>query len=685
MTNLPFNIHELPNIGMLQMDRPIPDLAPFRQAAAYFEEHGHYPHFKEKRRAKLDLREGSDFRVYWDEERRRCRQGLTINGYYMNKYLYFHLNYGRIWLLDYTEEEKQMIRDGKPVSTERVYGFPSVWDSNVHFINYLAEAKVQAMHGLVFKSRGVGASYIFSSMANCEYYHTPGAKVFFLAPIETQLIGLDATLSRVWEHMDWLEMHTPFYKIRSGAGTNRDMIRRSKADTKVQGKAANRDATKVSSIAGIVVRDAKKFRGPRGNIIFLDEGGANKNITKIFNTARRSVEQGQGSSYGFIVIAGTGGTSLEDLAGFSDMAMNPIIYNILGVPNVFSKVPTRKPIALFIGAYWNRSGYTNALGRSDLIGAMEKELSIRKVMANHAGKTSETYLHYCSENALYPEEALQNVISSGLPIELLTMQKDELESNPPTLHIGRMDLKELHTSTFIPDATLEAFNIFPTMKGKFYKGAVVIHEMPIESHNYGIGIDPYAQDASTTTSHGACYVWDLDADCLVASYIGRPETSEMYLRQCIAIARFYNNAKTLVENDLTEFKSIYKLYQAVDLLAPTPKVILELLPKGTSVATRKYGSSHNEKLYNTTLNWFVDYIKSNIPLSTELYITTIWDLGLIREVALSNEKKMNFDRLNALSLVMQLRQEYLTSKAIRMPEPVVDNEFEELLAHIRNL
>ncbi len=685
-TKGPFNSTVLPSVKLLDLNAKMPDFTQFRQAAKYFEEHGYYPHYNPVYQDKIDARQGSDFRKYWDEERRRCRFGHKIGNTTITGNMYFHLNYGRIQKLpELTAAQNKALQEGKSISIEKVQGFPDPWDSTWHILNYIQDAKDAGKHAALIKSRGIGATYILSTLALNIYYHTPGGKVYVLAPHEVYLTGTDAILTRMWEHMDFMETHTPFFKIREGGNTNTKMVRRAKLNARSSGHHGGNAGKEAPSIQGLIVQNANKFRGPRGHLLILDEAGINKNVSKILNISKRAFEQNK-AVYGMILPVGTGGSALSDLAGFQDIILNPESYDILGIENTFSKVGSGKKMALFIGAYWNNAGHYDSLGRSNTQQAYDAEIAVREAKAKLVSTKSETYLQYVSENALHPEEALQNIATSHMPTELLNAQLDFLRSNPPDVEIGRMDLSTLTTGTFIPDKTLIPLNEFPTNKGVHYKGAVVIKYRPVPLHEYIIGVDPYAQDTSGTASHGAIYVFDLTADRFVAHFVGRPKINSAFMKTAITMARYYNNAGTLFENDIPEFNSMYKMYDALDLLLPQPSIVSTILP--TSKVRRKFGMHKSVKVYNTTFTWFVDWMVASLETDDGkvglINMDTMYDIGLLLELILFSED-LNFDRLNAVSMVLLQRQEYLTLKSMQAKRKRTTDLDDEYKKHLLNL
>ncbi len=682
----------LPKVGLFDLNKKMPIMDRFIETAVYFEQNGHYPYYipTKEYRESLDDTPGSKFRQFWDRERDRCRNGMKIGSTYITGDFYHYLNYVRIKKLkDLTEKEQKILMEGGKIAKEGEWGFPDPWDSSWHAHNYLEEAKRNGLHGYVLKSRGLGFTYTFVGMATNRYYHKEGGgRVYVLAPEDTFLTDNDAILYRIWQQMDFEDKYTPFFKLRQGGKANTSLSRVAKISSKKQDDIGGTSHDQVSFIQGLIIKDPKKFRGKRCDLMIIDEGGLNRYITSIVSVALRSLEQNN-AVYGQYVTAGTGGTKLVDLAGFTSMFNNPEAFNILGIENIFSKLPTTKKCGLFLGAYWNYTGYQDSHGRSDLVGAYRNELRIRERKREISGPESETYKFHLSENAMHPEEALENVHSSTMPRDKLNGRLEKISIRKPKLKVGRMELsKNNKVATFIEDKSMNIIDEFPLPEGVFRKGAVAIRNEPKKGITYIAGIDPYAQDDADKGSHGCIYILNTLTDEIEAEYVGRPERSSFFLRTCAALMLYYNNAIALIENDNAEFNSFFRSLNLYNLLAPMPSIVRSIIPNTRS--KRKRGMHKVMKVYNQTIVWIIDWLLSK-PVwadeddTTTTYIDTIDFKGLILELLL-HEEDLNFDRLNALSQLFLLRQEYNTKLALQVHDTSIaetEQEFAELMANFK--
>ena len=84
------------------------------------------------------------YRDFWNEEYRRCREGMTINGYTIPGTYYYFLNY---YQLPQTEVKK--------LGTSRQDIFPEFYSAQYEFFHYFELCKVLKRDCVLFKSRGV--------------------------------------------------------------------------------------------------------------------------------------------------------------------------------------------------------------------------------------------------------------------------------------------------------------------------------------------------------------------------------------------------------------------------------------------------------------------------------------------------------------------------------------------------
>lgn len=119
----------------------IEDTDYFRQPALHFMKHGCYTFLRP------NSNPNSEYRKFWDEEKRRCYEGLIrpSDGAWISGYNYWFLNYQPMMVNKITEGRKKAIR------TE---AFPFVQEGNIWRFYYLYNAREQGHHAIELAKRG---------------------------------------------------------------------------------------------------------------------------------------------------------------------------------------------------------------------------------------------------------------------------------------------------------------------------------------------------------------------------------------------------------------------------------------------------------------------------------------------------------------------------------------------------
>jgi len=128
----------------------------FRAAAISFEKTGKYTD------AYPSKDPNSSYRKFWDEEKRRCKEGHVrkSDGEWVTGYHYYYLNFSQIQKTIIVGERAE---DGS-IEADRISGFPDFWDGDYLFFHYVSQGRKAGKYGSVLKSRGQGFSYKASAM-----------------------------------------------------------------------------------------------------------------------------------------------------------------------------------------------------------------------------------------------------------------------------------------------------------------------------------------------------------------------------------------------------------------------------------------------------------------------------------------------------------------------------------------
>lgn len=129
----------------------------FRQAAIFYQKNGCYTFLKP------NSNPNSEYRKFWDEEIRRCHEGLIRpeDGAWISGYNYWFLNYQPMLV------NKKVGNSNKAI---RVEDFPYFNEGNVWRFYYLYNAREQGHHAIELAKRGCAKSFSLSAVMGKTLY-----------------------------------------------------------------------------------------------------------------------------------------------------------------------------------------------------------------------------------------------------------------------------------------------------------------------------------------------------------------------------------------------------------------------------------------------------------------------------------------------------------------------------------
>lgn len=448
-----------------------------------------------------------------------------------------------------------------------------------------------------------------------------------------------------------------------------------------------------NEVLGVAVKDdTDKLRGKRSQRLFYEEFGAFPKFLDVWQTSLPNVQEGN-VAFGMAYAIGTGGSEGSDFMGALEMINYPDGYNVYSLPNVYDKgnVGAKRTI-FFFPSYINSKGFYNQDGVSDVVGALIDEIKFRvKLKYNSSDPIQLTRRK--AEYAFTIVDAIMRRDSNIFPSDKLNDRILELDSNPSSLDdmwVGRLVQTKEGNIVFAPDADVKPILDFPHKDNKL-EGAIHINKMPIKGSDgkipwgrYIAGLDPYDDDVSDTMSLGAIYVLDLFTDELVCEYVGRPMFAEDFYETCRRILLMYN-AKCLYENNKKGLFTYFSQHNCLYLLADVPEYLKDKdLVKGNLYGNKVKGVNASQPIQTygrgRIRDWLLKPIKvlSKINIDgreeeTEITINNInrcYYRALMKELAMWNPDG-NFDRYDALLMLMLLREQELMLCGVKSPSEVI--------------
>lgn len=634
----------------------------FRQAALFYLKNDCYT------KLRPNSNPNSEYRKYWREELRRCREGLIrqSDGMYVTGFLYWFLNYCPMMVNFYKEGQKKAIR-------KESFGFffEGIWWRSI----YLYNAREQGHHAIELAKRGCAKSYFLATIMShnlivgeSEATHKRCITVLTAAQKEYLKDDKDGTLNKFIPELSFVIDNTPFPNLLLKNSPNEMswQMGYKKPNGAIGGS--------MNQVLGVSAKDdSDKLRGKRGWILY-EEMGTFDGLLELYDVTRKSVEDGD-YTFSCMYLVGTANNKESSFLSAKKLLYAPESYNIQSVPNVYDKKGSGKDVfGFFFPAYINRAGCYNKDGISDVIKALLQVLMARYKAKYGADPTS--VLRVIAEDPITPAEAIIKVKDAYFPVASLQERADTLDKNPSLyddIYVGELYTTGTGEIEFRPTDDIP-IRTYPVDNDT--KGALEIYSMPkkdregkVFNDRYIIGVDPYDNDQAESHSLYSIFVLDTFVDNLVAEYTGRTnfadEAHDMVLKLCI----FYN-AKALYESNKKGLYSYMEKTRNTFRLADTPEYLRDKqLVKYSSFGSNAKGVNVSANINNFANRLIKDWLLMKVPIEVKqedghIEIQEIPKLYTLKTRALIEEAiqfnpDINVDRIRALGILMLYREQYI--------------------------
>lgn len=634
----------------------------FRQPALFYLKNNCYT------KLRPNSNPNSEYRKYWREELRRCREGLIrqSDGMYVTGFLYWFLNYCPMMVNFYKEGQKKAIR-------KESFGFffEGIWWRSI----YLYNAREQGHHAIELAKRGCAKSYFLATIMShnlivgeSEATHKRCITVLTAAQKEYLKDDKDGTLNKFIPELSFVIDNTPFPNLLLKNSPNEMswQMGYKKPNGAIGGS--------MNQVLGVSAKDdSDKLRGKRGWILY-EEMGTFDGLLELYDVTRKSVEDGD-YTFACMYLVGTANNKESSFLSAKKLLYAPKSYNIQSVLNVYDKKGSGKDtFGFFFPAYINRAGCYNKDGISDVIKALLQVLMARYKAKYGADPTS--VLRVIAEDPITPAEAIIKVKDAYFPVASLQERADTLDKNPSLyedIYVGELYSTGTGTVEFRPTDDIP-IRTYPVDNDT--KGALEIYSMPkkdregkVFNDRYIIGVDPYDNDQAESHSLYSIFVLDTFVDDLAAEYTGRTnfadEAHDMVLKLCI----FYN-AKALYESNKKGLYSYMEKSRATFRLADTPEYLRDKqLVKYSSFGSSAKGVNASANINNFANRLIKDWLLMKVPIEVKqedghIEIQEIPKLYKLKNRALIEEliqfnPDINVDRIRALGMLMLYREQYI--------------------------
>lgn len=660
----------------------------FSEAAITFKRDGHY----------CKAPKGHpDYKAFWAEQKRRCKEGYQVGDLRITGRHYFYLNFcpikrtapkrgaGNDIVVATTLTAKDKIQGMKP----KEMLFPAFWEvdyqwwwakeiaMNGMYKNEVAELQIEGLpiqdyltgkHLACLKTRRAGFSYKEAADGVWNYNFIPNSKSYYFAA-KDDFLTKDGILNKVTDFLDHLNANTQDYWLKNRMEKNEMMHRRAS----YLDRRRNPGGFK-SEIIGVIVNDPEKVRGKDGIKVTFEEAGSFKKLKAALAITMPSLKDGDIMT-GQASIFGTGGEEGPDIEGLEDIFNTPEAYDILAFNNIWEEGMEATLCGYYVPCFKTYSNFMDIDGNINIEAATvydDTERAKKKLL-----KDPKELDRRVAEFSRTPSEALQRLSLNIFPVADVLQWQKQLLINP----VLTADIK--YGIVFPNKDGIWKFELNPDAKpvlkyphdqdeGKDrenLEGCITIYEDPrcdvkgnVHEGLYSVVVDPYYKDqAEDLTSLWAAYVIkhktndDPYGDKIVASFIGRPMQLTTAYRNTLGLSEIYN-CKIQSEisgggQGLFDFLKGEKKMHKIEF-EPTQFNTKE---NGANQKNRNYFMNLSTDEKKNGLSYFAEWLLK--PRGIDFFGNTMRNLHTIKDIALLQEiikynGIRNADRISAMIVGM---------------------------------
>lgn len=597
------------------------------------------------------------FKRYWQVEIDKVKKGVIMDGWYIPGFYYFYLNFMEI----YVKEKRTTLA-------------PSVWDSDYHFMLYIARCILEGKHAVVVKTRQRGYSYKIMAILYWSY-------CWFNSAVNTIGASDKSYVEKTWGYAD---------SFRNFVNTKTPWLRGPQVPKSLEWNERKLDENgnyvgNNSILRGISFNQSPtKGVGGYQSFFFYEEAGIAPTMLETIQYISPALKAGKEVT-GTIIVSGSVG-DLEDCKDLKSLFTDPEKYGFLGVSNIWDDKPDNDVCGFFVPDSWSLVGFIDENGNSLVESAVKSIKEDRQKIKNSF--SPEKYQLSVSQNPLSPQEAFDFRKNSYFPQWMVSRQQDRLTIEKPKLKAvelfedGEGKIKYKLADEFTP----KPITTFPLKESADKRGCVVISEEPEFDPSmltYFAGVDPIATD-QTTTSESLFSItifknlvetqYEDDEGVVktkvtgfkpVAWYVGRMEDIVSTNRIGEHLLRLYN-ARANVESNVPNFINHMQGRQLQKHLFTKQEIgFLEDMKFNANVH-KQYGVHMTPNIKSYILQNIKDYIteeldhirKENGEVVRTIYgIERITDLGLLEELKQYRDG-VNTDRLISFGLALSIAKHY---------------------------
>ena len=615
---------------------------------------------------------------YYVDEYKKIERGITIDGYFIDGWLYFHFNYFVTNIP--TTIEHNGVKENKDVTK-----IPDLRDNEIVMTDYFQKSRKEQTMSVIAASRRLAKTTLNSSR-------------LFRAMIlnKKQILcagGSSEDLNHIHNNIDtcYNNINSAF-KLYYLAPTE-------DGRGKAYGIKTKDNKSKVTSNLFIINLEGGSKKGKKESLagftpdeFILDE--ALKFHYKEQLLALESALWGSGILRCSVLITGTGGDDQLAKDGIT-MLNNPEGNRVTQMDwNNFEKnVPEdcitwkRRKFGLFMPTQMCVKHKKVKSNLADYLGIKSETLkkvtlwvtdwksskeAEEKERAHKQKEGKAEYIRYLAYHPFDPDEIFLSGNTNPYPVEELKKRKQEL------IESGDLGKKVILTQDSTGKVSYELSNKdiakYPHNGGFIDAPVVLYQELPEikpPQYLYVAGFDDYKQEESDTDSIGSFYIYrvnvgeDIWKGRIVASLATRPDPHLKLYRQIYLLQQAFN-AICFMENADDGYKQYLERKRVADMWLQTS---LDFKAESTQASTnkRKYGWTPTKENIRYLKNLTIQYTKEEFTYTNEdgveITITgaqKINDIELLQEM-IDYRDDNNVDRITAFGSCLGLEFHYYTN------------------------
>lgn len=608
------------------------------------------------------LRNSKRYNEFWLEQYKRCKYGMTVNGYTITGDNYFFLNFYQL----------PLVNENKASGEGLDRGFPVFFASHYIFFHYLQMARVLHKHAALMKARSIGFSEINASLS---------ARLYTIIERSRTMITcfndkfLATTFSKFDNAITFLNNNTQGGMFQPRL-IDKELYKKSGYQEKVNGQFEDHGFQ--SEVVGINGSKPSNIRGDRLDLLIYDEAGSWPNLTTAIIQGQELCEV-QGVPRGIMLYGGTGGDFGPALEGLKKIYYHPKAFKVLPFRHNYTQDGTYIESGFFL-PYFLQSLRPKFMDNRGVCNVEEYKKELQEERDNLLA-VPEEYYKKCAERCWNAEEAfnlegVNKFNKINISEQLVEIRVHKRGPRPESGYIDYFYKNNKHTLE-----SIDGFKWIPNSNGK-----VQILEHPVWSPLYKEQIDKLRQEAEergeefevpvykemnnlyvagidgidiganqtskeTRDPSDFCMVikrraFGLNEPQYVAMYKDRPGDIREAYKIAMCLARYYN-CQINIEATRMSMVTWAREKKCLNYFMKRPRATLTDVKYGT---TKQYGTPATKAIIEQHTDLTAAFVED--------YCHTIWFEEMLEQLTSYNdENKGKFDIIAALGMVELADQE----------------------------